>query len=130
MSLVRQNFSSGSASEPALGFSRAVRVGSQVVVAGTTASSATGPVGGDDAAAQAREILSRIHRALGMAGAGLKDVVRTRIFLTEISDFDVVAAVHRETFAEILPVTSVFGISALASAGLRVEIEVDAIVTE
>lgn len=124
---IRQNISSGSTREPVLGYSRAVRVGNHVVVAGTTAGSSTGAVGGDDAAAQAREIFSRIEKGLTDAGATLQDVVRTRIYLTRIADFDAVGAVHGEIFQKIRPVTSVVEVGALAAPDLVVEIEADAI---
>ncbi|WP_341946799.1 RidA family protein [Microbacterium sp. LWH11-1.2] len=118
----RQNIASGSPREPILGYSRAVRVGDLVFVAGTT----SGGVG-STAAEQAREIFSRIETALATAGATLKDVVRTRIFLTDMADFDAVGEVHGELFREILPVTSTIGTTALAAADLLVEIEVDAV---
>ncbi|MGN6218855.1 MAG: RidA family protein [Microbacterium sp.] len=120
----RQNISSGSPREPILGYSRAVKVGNLVFVAGTT----SGGVG-DTAAEQTREIFRRIEKALSEAGGSLKDVVRTRIFLTDIGDFDAVGAVHGELFGQILPVTSTIGTTALASPELLVEIEVDAVLT-
>ncbi|MFE4230028.1 RidA family protein [Arthrobacter sp. NPDC056886] len=122
----RQNISSGSSREPVLGYSRAVRVGNQVVVAGTTAGSAAGAVGGSDAAAQAREIFLRIEKALTEAGGGFADVIRTRIYLTNIADFDAVGAVHGEIFGDIRPVTAVVEVGALAAEDLLVEIEADA----
>jgi enamine deaminase RidA (YjgF/YER057c/UK114 family) len=122
----RQNISSGSSREPVLGYSRAVRVGNQVVVAGTTAGSAAGAVGGSDAAAQAREIFSRIEKALTEAGGSFADVIRTRIYLTNIADFDAVGAVHGEIFGDIRPVTAVVEVGALAAEDLLVEIEADA----
>lgn len=128
MATDRQNISSGSAREPVLGYSRAVRVGSQVAVAGTTAGSSEGAVGGPDAAAQAREIYSRIGKALEQAGATYGDVVRTRVYLTNIADFDAVGAVHGEIFGDIRPVTSVVEVGALAAPDLLVEVEADAIV--
>ncbi|MGW3657748.1 RidA family protein [Streptomyces sp. NPDC005151] len=123
----RQNISSGSSREPVLGYSRAVRLGSQVFVAGTTAGSADGAVGGADAAAQVREIFSRIETALTEAGAGFADVVRTRIYLTDIADFDAVGAVHGEIFRDIRPVTAVVEVGALAAKDLLVEVEADAV---
>lgn len=123
----RQNISSGSAREPILGYSRAVRVGNQIVVAGTTAGSSNGAVGGNDAAAQAREIFNRIETALIQAGGSFADVVRTRVYLTNISDFDAVGAVHGEIFGDIRPVTAVVEVGALAANDLLVEIEADAI---
>lgn len=119
----RQNISSGSPREPILGYSRAVKVGNLVFVAGTT----SGGVG-ETAAEQTREIFTRIEKALGTAGATLEDVVRTRIFLTNMDDFDAVGEVHGELFREILPVTSTIGTTALAAPNLLVEIEVDAVI--
>ncbi|MHC6219525.1 RidA family protein [Arthrobacter sp. MMS24-S77] len=123
----RQNISSGSAREPILGYSRAVRVGNQIVVAGTTAGSSNGAVGGNDAAAQAREIFDRIETALIEAGGSFADVVRTRIYLTNIEDFDAVGAVHGQIFGDIRPVTAVVEVGALAADDLLVEVEADAI---
>ncbi|GAB2711435.1 RidA family protein [Arthrobacter bambusae] len=123
----RQNISSGSAREPILGYSRAVRVGNQIVVAGTTAGSSSGAVGGSDAAAQAREIFDRIETALIQAGGSFADVVRTRVYLTNIADFDAVGAVHGQIFGDIRPVTAVVEVGALAADDLLVEIEADAI---
>lgn len=118
----RQNISSGSPREPILGYSRAVRAGNLVFVAGTT----SGGIG-DTAAEQTREIFTRIEKALTQAGATLQDIVRTRIFLTDMADFDAVGAVHGELFRDILPVTSTIGTTALAAPDLLVEIEVDAV---
>jgi enamine deaminase RidA (YjgF/YER057c/UK114 family) len=115
----RRRVSSGSDYELAVGYSRAVRAGSHIVVAGTTGS-------GDTAAEQAREALRRIDIALQKAGASLSDVVRTRIYVTDISTWKDVGAVHAEVFGEILPVTTMVEVSALISPELLVEIEVDA----
>ncbi|OOP63331.1 hypothetical protein BMF89_07245 [Arthrobacter sp. SRS-W-1-2016] len=123
----RQNITSGSAREPILGYSRAVRVGNQIVVAGTTAGSSSGAVGGNDAAAQAREIFNRIETALIQAGGSFSDVIRTRVYLTNIADFDAVGAVHGQIFGDIRPVTAVVEVGALAADDLLVEIEADAI---
>lgn len=124
MTLTRQNISSGSPREPVLGYSRAVRVGSQVFVAGTT----SGGVGGDSAEAQAREIYARIGAALEQAGGSFTDVVRTRVYLTNIADFDAVGAVHGEIFGDIRPVTAVVEVTALAAPELLVEVEADAVI--
>jgi enamine deaminase RidA (YjgF/YER057c/UK114 family) len=105
--------------ETAVGYSRAVRTGPHVVVAGTTGE-------GDDIAAQTREALRRIDIALQKVGAALSDVVRTRIYVTDISLWREVGAVHAEVFGEILPVTTMVEVSALISPDLLVEIEVDA----
>ncbi|MFE4834530.1 RidA family protein [Arthrobacter sp. NPDC056691] len=119
----RQNISSGSPREPILGYSRAVRVGNQIVVAGTT----SGGVG-DNAAEQTREIYSRIETALKQAGASFQNVIRTRVYLTDIADFDAVGEIHGEIFGNIRPVTAVVEVSALAAPNLVVEIEADAYV--
>lgn len=119
----RINISSGSPREPVLGYSRAVRVGNQVFVAGTT----SGGVG-TTAAEQAREIYRRIGVALEEAGASFADVVRTRVYLTDMAEFDAVGEVHGEIFGDIRPVTAVLGVTALASPELVVEVEADAII--
>ena len=122
----RQNISSGSPREPVLGYSRAVRVGNQVFVAGTTSGGAQN-AGENEAKAQAEEILRRIETALTQAGAALTDVVRTRVYLTNIADFDQVGQVHGQIFGDIRPVTAVVEVGALAAPELCVEIEVDAV---
>ncbi|OBI16625.1 hypothetical protein A5712_25695 [Mycobacterium sp. E2327] len=123
MSTNRTLVSSGSDFESAVGYSRAVRVGPHVAVAGTTGA---GPAG--DVAAQAREALRRIAFSLEQAGAGLTDVVRTRIYVTDISRWREVAAVHAEFFGEIRPVATMVEVSALIAPELLVEIEADAYV--
>ena len=115
----RRNISSGSEFEAEVGYSRAVRVGSHVVVAGTTAT-------GDTTADQARNILRRIESALAEAGASMADVVRTRMFVTDISRWREVGAVHAEVFGDIAPVTTMVEVSALISPELLIEIEADA----
>jgi enamine deaminase RidA (YjgF/YER057c/UK114 family) len=115
--------SSGSDFEAAVGYSRAVRVGQYVAIAGTTGA---GPV--DDIAAQTRDALRRIALALGEAGAALSDVVRTRLYVTDISRWREVAAVHAEVFGQIRPAATMVEVSALIAPGLLVEIEVDAYV--
>jgi enamine deaminase RidA (YjgF/YER057c/UK114 family) len=124
----RQLISSGAVWEPVVGYSRAVRCGDWVVVAGTTAAGPHGPVGGDDPAAQTREALRRIAAALAEAGATLDDVVRTRIFVTDISRWEEVGRAHGEVFAGIRPAASMVEVSALIEPGLLVEIEADAYV--
>lgn len=119
----RTQVSSGSEFETAVGYSRAVRVGPHVWVAGTTGS---GPAG--DVAAQTREALRRIAIALEQAGAALADVVRTRIYVTDISRWREVAAVHAEVFGAIRPVATMVQASALIAPELLVEIEADAYV--
>lgn len=119
----RTLISSDSAFEPAVGYSRAVRVGAHVWVAGTTGS---GPAG--DIAAQARDALRRIEIALGQAGGALADVVRTRIYVTDISRWREVAAVHAQVFGTVRPAATMVEVSALIAPGLLVEIEADAYV--
>jgi enamine deaminase RidA (YjgF/YER057c/UK114 family) len=112
-----------------VGYSRAVRVGPWVAVAGTTAATADGgAVGGDDIAAQTREALRRVAAALEQAGAGLEHVVRTRMFVTDISRWQEVGRAHGEVFGEILPATSMVEVSKLIDPALLIEIEADAIV--
>jgi enamine deaminase RidA (YjgF/YER057c/UK114 family) len=115
--------SSGSDFESVVGYSRAVRVGPHVAVAGTTGA---GPA--DDIAAQTRDALRRIEIALGQAGAALTDVVRTRIYVTDISRWREVAAVHEEIFGAIRPAATMVEVSALIAPELLVEIEADAYV--
>jgi enamine deaminase RidA (YjgF/YER057c/UK114 family) len=119
----RINVSSGSPFEDQVGYSRAVRVGPLVVVAGTTAP-------GDDVAVQAREVFRRIEIALGEAGAALTDVVRTRMYVTDIGGWEAVAAVHAEVFGSVRPVATMVEVSALISPELLVEVEVDAYVAD
>jgi enamine deaminase RidA (YjgF/YER057c/UK114 family) len=123
MSANRKVVLSGSDFEAAVGYSRAVRVGPHVAVAGTTG---TGPAG--DIATQARDALRRIEIALQQAGAALTDVVRTRIYVTDISRWREVAAVHAQVFGEIRPVATMVEVSALIAPDLLVEIEADAYV--
>jgi enamine deaminase RidA (YjgF/YER057c/UK114 family) len=121
MSASRILVSSGSDFESTVGYSRAVRVGPHVVVAGTT-----GPGPADDIAAQTREALRRIEFALNEAGVTLGDVIRTRIYITDISRWREVAAVHSEVFSEIRPAATMVEVAALIAPELLVEIEADA----
>jgi enamine deaminase RidA (YjgF/YER057c/UK114 family) len=119
----RVNVSSGSAYESAVGYSRAVRVGPHVAVAGTTGD-------GNDAASQTRDALRRIEAALCELGATLCDVIRTRIFVTDITQWREVAAVHADVFGSIKPAATMVEVSALIGPALRVEVEADAYVSE
>ena len=125
----RTRVSSGGAWEDAVGYSRAVRVGDLVVVAGTTAAAGGGgAVGGDDIAAQTREALRRVEAALVQAGSGIADVVRTRLYVTDISRWPEVGRVHGEVFAAVRPAATMVEVSRLIDPALLVEIEVDAVV--
>ena len=125
----RQLVSSGAAWEPVVGYSRAVRVGPWISVSGTTAAAeGGGAVGGDDAGAQAREALRRIAAALEEAGADLEDVVRTRIYVTDISRWEEVGRAHGEVFGQIRPASTMVEVSRLIDPALLVEVEADAVV--
>jgi enamine deaminase RidA (YjgF/YER057c/UK114 family) len=124
----RTLISSGSVYEPILGYSRAVVSGPFVFIAGTTAGSPDGAIGGTDAALQTREIFSRLEAALAQAGASFADVVRTRIYLTNIDDFDAIGRVHGEFLGDVRPALTAVQVSALAAPDMLVEIDVDAII--
>jgi len=119
----------GTVWDAVVGYSRAVRIGQWVSVSGTTAAAeGGGAVGGDDVAAQTREALRRIAVALDQVGARLDDVVRTRMFVTDIGRWDEVGRAHGEVFGSIRPATSMVEVSRLIDPALLVEIEADAVV--
>jgi enamine deaminase RidA (YjgF/YER057c/UK114 family) len=123
---MRTNISGGSPFEPIIGFSRAVRIGNTVHIAGT------GPVGADneDAASQTRRIFAIAEKALAEAGASFKDVVRTRMYLTHVDDWEAVGRVHGEFFRNIRPAATMLVVAALLNPAWRVEIEMDAVIQD
>ena len=123
---MRTNITGGSPFETIIGFSRAVRIGNIIHVAGT------GPVGADneDATGQTRRVFAIIEKALADAGASFKDVVRTRMYLTHVEDWEAVGRVHGEIFGSIRPAATMVVVAALLNPNWRIEIEADAVLSE
>ena len=123
---MRSNITGGSPFEPIIGFSRAVRIGNIIHVAGT------GPVGADneDVTGQTRRVFAIIQKALADAGASFSDVVRTRMYLTRVEDWEAVGRVHGEIFGSIRPAATMVVVAALLNPNWRIEIEADAMLSE
>ena len=129
--MTRRLISSGGPWEDVVGYSRAVRVGDSVFVAGTTAAEPDGAiVSGDDGYLQAKRCFEIIERALHQAGAGMRNVVRTRMFVTDIRRWEEFSKAHGEVFRDIKPAATMVQVSALMAPGMLIEIEVDAVVDD
>jgi enamine deaminase RidA (YjgF/YER057c/UK114 family) len=125
----RENFATGSKWEPIIGYSRAVKIGNHIAVSGTTGSDADGNLA-DNVYDQTCQTLQNIQAALAKAGASMEDVVRTRMFMANISDWEQAGKAHGEFFGDIRPATTMVEVSRLIDPNMLIEIEADAIITE